>query len=243
MVKRYYQWCAGTHGHALSESPEGNLVSYTDYELLEKALALEKKLGGGFSAALMSAEAELDAVNQRITQLEKTEQEVLDLSHPNIKNLMGELDAANKRVEEMEKNGAELTNCDTWAMYVDAVRKLKSSFSADRKKWITDREALEKERDELKLKHEAEIQVSFDRYHEIAELKATIRKIKDAYIVPGSVSSKYPFGMAWPEKVAELTQSNDAMREGINDFLNVYKEEGIVKFHYLEDAIQKEEEK
>ena len=34
-IKRYIVWCAASHGHDVMESPEGNLVKYSDYQDLQ----------------------------------------------------------------------------------------------------------------------------------------------------------------------------------------------------------------
>lgn len=43
-VKRYYNWCAASHGHKLMEHETGNLVAYSDYDALRQQVAELRKL-------------------------------------------------------------------------------------------------------------------------------------------------------------------------------------------------------
>jgi len=44
MVKRYYQWCVTSHGHALNEHESGDLIKASDYDaLIAKLEAMNKK--------------------------------------------------------------------------------------------------------------------------------------------------------------------------------------------------------
>ena len=169
-VKRWHQWCNGSHGHSLTESKAGDLVRYSDYTSLE------------------AKNRELEAINDSLDKLNKSLnlefgrllKMTLEEGRPYMqaqRNIIKELEAKNRELE-CKLGKVHVPCAEQVGKMADEIKKAHSDNSFLAKKLIlAESQLAEKDKEiERLLKcpskaciFEQELEQAHNHYHKLVE--------------------------------------------------------------------------